>query len=55
MGIYVYIQLIHFVIRQKLIVKQLYSHKDVKKNNMSRILFKHFFKVGWEVKEIRKC
>ena len=32
MGIYVYVQLFHFVIKQKLtIVKQLYSNKDVKK------------------------
>ena len=32
MGIYVYVQLIHFVIKQKLthIVKELYSNKDVK-------------------------
>ena len=32
MRIYVYVWLIHFVIKQKLtIVKQLYSNKDVKK------------------------
>ena len=36
MGIYVYIQLIHFVIRQKLIVKQLYSNKDVKKKKKKK-------------------
>ena len=31
MGIYVYVQLIHFIIQQKLhmLVKQLYSNKDV--------------------------
>ena len=35
MGTYVYVYLIHFVIKQKLtIVKQLYSNKDVKKTKM---------------------
>ena len=39
MGIYVYVQLIHFVTQQKLthIVKQLYSNKDVKKKKEADI------------------
>ena len=31
MGIYVYVWLIHFVIKQKLTVKQLHSNQDVTK------------------------
>ena len=36
MEIYVYVWLIHFVLKQKVttIVKQLYSNKDVKKKNL---------------------
>ena len=43
-GIYVYVQLIHFVINQKpyTIVKQLYSNKDVKKKkNVLKMLQKY--------------
>ena len=43
MGIYVYVQLIHFVIQQKLThhCKQLYSNKDVKKKKNCYVFLKN--------------
>ena len=41
MGIYVYVKLIQFVIKQKhTIVKQLYSNKDVKKKLVRMIFYR---------------
>ena len=58
MGMYVYVQLIHFVIQKKhTIVKQLYSNKDVKKNRMMDLFLIpfHFSILGYALKYSTVC